>query len=79
MHIQIKDQLWTLTLDTALQTRGVKLPALLTETPEEETIERAALLRQMDGVIKMAYERYLNDRRSDWKPLLDAMVRWAGL
>ena len=78
LHIQIGDQMWTLTLDTSLQVRGVKLPALLMEELEEETLERAALLAKMDEILKRAYERYIAERLSDdWASILAAMGAWA--
>lgn len=80
MHIQIGEQMWSLSLDCDLQVRGVALPALLTEGPEEETIERASLLATMDSVLKRCYERYLDARlRDHWPDTIKAMQGWASV
>jgi hypothetical protein len=71
--------MWSLVLDTAMQCKGVKLPALLTEGNEEEALERMNLLATMDDALYRLYQRYLEQRLGpDWKLWKQEITDWAG-
>jgi hypothetical protein len=77
LHFSVGDRMWTATIDCALQLKGVALPAILGEGTEEETLERAELLAELDGMIQSLYQRYLADRRAAWTNTLYLIKRWA--
>ncbi|HNB04640.1 MAG TPA: recombination-associated protein RdgC [Thauera aminoaromatica] len=70
--IFIGDKLWMGTLNTALQWKGVKLPTILGETPEETAMETSELLAELDGMLRGMFAAFLENAIDE-----NAIINWS--
>lgn len=77
--VRKQDKEWSLTLDNQLVTRGLKLPALMTDEADEKLFERVALLEELNLVFDELFEEFCDVRFGElWeKSVLPAMRKWA--
>ncbi len=62
----------------ALQTSGIKLPALMTKADDEKFYERMSLMEQLEAIIEDLYAEYLALRLTTnaWKVMHKAIQAW---
>lgn len=70
--ILIGDKMWMGTLNTALQWKGVKLPTILGETPEETAMETSELLAELDGMLRGMFAAFLETAVDE-----NAIINWS--